>query len=107
MRTVELVVLLPNAAPGKQWSWWNDASQGGGALGAIGSHLIDALRFLFDGCASPCGLPAGLGGPRAYEKRSAQCPLPWLAGFKSNVFCSELLSEGELLTRLVRLHLQI
>ena len=25
------------------WDWWSDASRGGGALGAIGSHAIDAL----------------------------------------------------------------
>jgi predicted dehydrogenase len=28
------------------WSWWCDSSKGGGALGAIGSHLIDMNRFL-------------------------------------------------------------
>jgi predicted dehydrogenase len=27
-------------------SWWSDAEKGGGALGAIGSHLIDLNRFL-------------------------------------------------------------
>lgn len=34
------------AAPPQQraWDWWADASQGGGALAHIGSHLIDALR---------------------------------------------------------------
>ncbi|MFN0057013.1 MAG: Gfo/Idh/MocA family protein [Planctomycetota bacterium] len=32
--------------PDRSWSWWNDASQGGGALGAIGSHAVDALREL-------------------------------------------------------------
>ena len=30
------------AAP---WSWWFDASKGGGILGAVGSHLIDLCRF--------------------------------------------------------------
>lgn len=30
------------AAP---WSWWFDSSQGGGLLGAVGSHLIDLCRF--------------------------------------------------------------
>ncbi|HWR01582.1 MAG TPA: Gfo/Idh/MocA family oxidoreductase [Chlorobaculum sp.] len=28
------------------WSWWSDASKGGGALRAIGSHLIDLNRYL-------------------------------------------------------------
>ncbi len=29
------------AAP---WTWWSDRAQGGGALGALGSHAVDALR---------------------------------------------------------------
>lgn len=32
--------------PRRPWSWWSDASQGGGILGAIGSHQIDMLRYL-------------------------------------------------------------
>ena len=28
------------------WSWWSDRAQGGGALGAIGSHAVDSLRCL-------------------------------------------------------------
>jgi predicted dehydrogenase len=31
--------------PGKPWSWWADASRGGGLLGAVGSHQIDLLRY--------------------------------------------------------------
>jgi predicted dehydrogenase len=27
------------------WNWWSDESQGGGALGAIGSHFIDSFRW--------------------------------------------------------------
>jgi predicted dehydrogenase len=27
------------------WTWWSDASRGGGILGAVGSHLIDLCRF--------------------------------------------------------------
>jgi predicted dehydrogenase len=30
----------------RAWNWWSDVKQGGGALGAIGSHLIDAFRWL-------------------------------------------------------------
>jgi predicted dehydrogenase len=29
------------------WSWWSDAARGGGVLGAIGSHVVDAIRFTF------------------------------------------------------------
>ena len=28
------------------WSWWSDAEQGGGMLGALGSHLIDLARWM-------------------------------------------------------------
>ncbi len=30
------------------WSWWSDKTQGGGALGAIGSHIIDSFRWFLD-----------------------------------------------------------
>ena len=32
----------------RPWNWWSDIKQGGGALGAIGSHVIDAFRWLLD-----------------------------------------------------------
>lgn len=28
------------------WNWWSDESAGGGALGAIGSHVVDSLLWL-------------------------------------------------------------
>jgi predicted dehydrogenase len=34
--------------PNRAWNWWADAAQGGGMLGAIGSHYIDAFRWLTD-----------------------------------------------------------
>lgn len=30
------------------WSWWSDERAGGGALGAIGSHAVDALHWLLE-----------------------------------------------------------
>ncbi len=27
------------------WNWWSDEKQGGGALGAIGSHVVDSLQW--------------------------------------------------------------
>ena len=30
----------------RTWDWWSDERAGGGVLGAIGSHAIDALRWL-------------------------------------------------------------
>jgi predicted dehydrogenase len=29
------------------WNWWSDAEQGGGALGAINSHIIDSFDWFF------------------------------------------------------------
>ena len=35
------------------WNWWSDAAQGGGALGAIASHVIDSFQwFLGTGISS-------------------------------------------------------
>src|SRR5258707_13276272 len=34
------------ADPDRPWNWWSDVKQGGGALGAIGSHVIDSWRWL-------------------------------------------------------------
>jgi predicted dehydrogenase len=28
-----------------KWNWWSDIEKGGGALGAIGSHAVDTLRW--------------------------------------------------------------
>lgn len=32
----------------RPWNWWSDKTQGGGALGAIGSHVIDGWSWLLD-----------------------------------------------------------
>jgi predicted dehydrogenase len=32
----------------RPWNWWSDVKRGGGALGAIGSHVIDGFRWLLD-----------------------------------------------------------
>lgn len=34
------------AGPDRPWDWWSDVARGGGLLGALGSHAVDALRFL-------------------------------------------------------------
>ncbi|MEI7933545.1 MAG: Gfo/Idh/MocA family oxidoreductase [Chlorobiaceae bacterium] len=41
-----VVNLASRNRPDMPWSWWCDAEKGGGALGAIGSHLVDMNRFL-------------------------------------------------------------
>ena len=30
----------------RAWDWWSDEAMGGGALGAIGSHVVDSFRWL-------------------------------------------------------------
>src|SRR5207237_2853991 len=30
----------------RAWNWWSDETQGGGILGAIGSHAVDSFRWL-------------------------------------------------------------
>jgi predicted dehydrogenase len=30
----------------REWNWWSDAERGGGVWGAVGSHYVDALRYL-------------------------------------------------------------
>src|SRR5438105_116383 len=37
---------IPVVASDRPWNWWSDERAGGGALGAIGSHAVDALRWL-------------------------------------------------------------
>lgn len=32
--------------PQLPWTWWSDVERGGGALGAIGSHSVDTIRWL-------------------------------------------------------------
>src|ERR1044071_5057995 len=31
--------------PDRAWDWWSDEKMGGGALGAIGSHVVDSFRW--------------------------------------------------------------
>src|SRR5947209_15947971 len=32
----------------RPWNWWSDIKQGGGTLGAIGSHVVDAFRWMLE-----------------------------------------------------------
>jgi predicted dehydrogenase len=36
----------------RPWNWWSDAKKGGGALGAIGSHVVDGFHWLLGAEAS-------------------------------------------------------
>ncbi len=44
--------------PARPWNWWSDADQGGGILGALGSHIVDALRWWFGEMTEVAGLLA-------------------------------------------------
>lgn len=44
------------ADPTKPWSWWSDAEQGGGVLGAAGSHQIDLIQFVFGPATAVSGV---------------------------------------------------
>jgi len=47
VRHVRLILRADSRAdPNWPWNWWSDINQGGGALGAIGSHTVDAFRWL-------------------------------------------------------------
>ena len=60
----------------RPWNWWAQRSAGGGLLGALGSHAIDALRSLFGDIESvastvatmvPARMDAATGEMRAVE----------------------------------------
>lgn len=46
IRHAKYVFHAPNRGDASlPWNWWSDVKQGGGALGAIGSHAIDSLQW--------------------------------------------------------------
>jgi predicted dehydrogenase len=47
VRHAKLLFRADSRASGeRKWDWWSDEGSGGGALGAIGSHAVDAFRWL-------------------------------------------------------------
>lgn len=47
LRLIEVRYASPGRGdPSRSWNWWSDATRGGGILGAVGSHMIDAVRYL-------------------------------------------------------------
>lgn len=44
-----------NGLRGRDHGWLTDAAQGGGWIGAYGSHFLDTLRWLFDSEIADCG----------------------------------------------------
>jgi predicted dehydrogenase len=49
VRHVKSIFQAPHRGdPNIPWNWWSDIEQGGGALGAINSHIIDSLHWFLD-----------------------------------------------------------
>jgi predicted dehydrogenase len=44
----------------RPWNWWAQKSAGGGLLGALGSHAIDALRWMIGEIEAVCGTVAAI-----------------------------------------------
>jgi predicted dehydrogenase len=55
----------------RPWNWWSQKSAGGGLLGALGSHAIDALRWLFGEIEAVCGAVATM-VPERKDPRSGE-----------------------------------
>jgi predicted dehydrogenase len=53
--------------PARPWNWWMDANERGGMLGALGSHFIDAFRWLTG--REVTAVTAGLRTTRQYRHR--------------------------------------
>jgi predicted dehydrogenase len=47
LRFVEVRFCSPSRGDrNRRWNWWSDAAQGGGVWGAVGSHFVDAIRYV-------------------------------------------------------------
>src|SRR5262245_25022782 len=82
----------------KPWSWWFDQNQGGGLLGAAGSHQIDLLRYWLGDIAAVTGTadpvmperpsPDGHGRRRVTADEFATLSLRFRSGAVGTVFLS-------------------
>ena len=41
--------------PSRPWTWYSQAAQGGGVLGALGTHAFDTLHWLVGPTPQPAG----------------------------------------------------
>jgi len=47
VRLIEMRFASPSRGDASRaWNWWSDAEKGGGVWGAVGSHFVDAIRYL-------------------------------------------------------------
>lgn len=49
-------IVTSRANPDRPWNWYARQDQGGGALGAVGSHAFDYIHWLFGPVKRICGL---------------------------------------------------
>jgi len=59
---------------GKTWNWWFDKEQGGGVLGAIGSHMLDSILFIsgLNTVKSLSGVVSSVADPLPIAKDSSE-----------------------------------
>lgn len=58
--------------PEVPWNWWSDAKQGGGVLGALGSHVLDGVRWLTDEEPEVRGATLGRAHPRRTDAEGVE-----------------------------------
>ena len=60
----------------RPWNWWSQAAAGGGLLGALGSHAIDALRWMLGDIEAVCSSVATMvperKDPKSGEMRAVE-----------------------------------
>jgi predicted dehydrogenase len=87
----------------RRWSWWDDKARGGGALWAIGSHLVDGLLWLLGPVVDVQGRLTSCvqaradadGAPRAVTADDhAELWLTHASGARSSVLCTTVQTHG-------------
>ena len=100
-RHVLLTIVNPGRHdPAKPWSWWFDEVQGGGLLGAVGSHQVDLLRYWLGDIAAVTGtavpfiperpLPDGHGRRRVTADEFTAFTLRFQSGAIASVMLSSV-----------------
>jgi predicted dehydrogenase len=69
----------------RPWNWWAQKSAGGGLLGALGSHAIDALRWMFGEIEAVSGTVATI-VPARHDPATGQ-----MRAVETDDYCSFLL----------------
>jgi len=97
------VVGSGRADPAQSWTWWSDAGQGGGLLGAQASHQVDLLRFWLGEISGVSGTAETFirerpipGGQRPVTSEDfTSFSLRFASGAVGTVFLSVVAAHGE------------